>query len=196
VGGAHRRPAAGPIAARRGRQWLVALLLLAMATTAGAAQLGVLGGESAAAPAGRAPVPGHPARHPGAVDPDPGDLSAGGASLLPLAGIAGPDGELSALAGWPVRGRAVVVESVPADEGFWVGTGGADRVWVQLAGAGESPYRVRPGERVDLSGQVVAHGPGYSAAVGVAGDEGADQLTRQAAHLEVAQRDLRLTRPS
>jgi hypothetical protein len=191
VGGVHRRP----VAPRRGRRWLAALLLLALASTAVAAQLGVFGSGSAAA-AGPAPASGTPVRHPAVADPGPGELSAGGAPLLPVAGIAGPAGELSALAGRPVRGRAVVVESVPADEGFWVGTGGADRVWVQLAGAGESPYRVRPGERVDLSGQVVAHGPGYSDAIGVAADEGADQLTRQAAHLEVAQRDLRLIAPA
>jgi hypothetical protein len=208
VGGVHRDPIASlrrphrtgvpgapggrPSAARRGRLWLAALVLLALAITAVAAQLGVIGGESAAA--GPPPATGPAARYP-TTDPEPGALTAGGAALLPVAGIAGPDGDLAHLAGRPVRGRAVVVESVPADEGFWVGTGGADRVWVQLAGAGKSPYRVRAGEHVDLSGQVAAHGPAYPAAVGLGPGAEADLLTRQGAHLEVAQRDLRLVPP-
>jgi hypothetical protein len=122
-----------------------------------------------------------------------GTLTAGGAALLPLTGIAGPNGELTALVGRPVTGQSVPVRSVPADEGFWVGSSEADEVWVQLTvPPGESPYRVRPGQLVDLTGPMTAHDAGFAGQVGVDPAEGADQLTRQAAHVAVQKADLRI----
>jgi hypothetical protein len=85
----------------------------------------------------------------------------------------------------------VLVQSVPADEGFWVGTSETDRVWVQLSGTDESGYVVQQGDRVDFTGQVTAHDPGFATQVGVAAAEGADQLDQQAAHIEVAKSQLR-----
>ena len=90
-----------------------------------------------------------------------GSLSAAGTSLLPVAQVAGPNGELTAQAGKPAAAQGVLVQSVPADEGFWVGTSETDRVWVQLSGTDESGYVVRQGDRVDFSGQVTAHDPGF-----------------------------------
>jgi hypothetical protein len=118
-------------------------------------------------------------------------LTADGTSLIPPAQVAGPQGELTAHAGKAVTGRGVLVQSVPADEGFWVGTSATDRVWVQLSGTGESGYVVRQGDRVEFTGRVVANDPGFAARVGVDSAEGADQLTRQAAHIEVAKSELR-----
>ena len=43
------------------------------------------------------------------------------------------------------------VLSVPADEGFWIGTSQNDRVWVQIVGKGESPYQVQAGDKVDFT---------------------------------------------
>jgi hypothetical protein len=87
----------------------------------------------------------------------------------------------------------VPVRSVPADEGFWVGSRAADRVWVQLTVApAESPYQVRPGQLVDLSGPMTAHDSGFAGQVGVGAAEGADQLSRQAAHVAVQKADLRI----
>ncbi len=54
-------------------------------------------------------------------------LTAGGTSLLPLADAAGAGGDLSQYAGQAAKGRGVAVQSVPADEGFWVGTSESDR---------------------------------------------------------------------
>jgi hypothetical protein len=85
----------------------------------------------------------------------------------------------------------VLVQSVPADEGFWVGTSETDRVWVQLSGTDESGYVVQQGDRVDFTGQVAAHDPGFATQVGVDAAEGADQLGQQAAHIEVANSELR-----
>jgi hypothetical protein len=182
-----------PTAPRRGRLWAVLLLVLVLAVMVWVVGLAMAGGGTAPVAAiGLGPAGSGGQSAP--VDAPPGILSAGGVPMLPVAGVAGPHGELAGLAGRPVRATAVLVESVPADEGFWVGTSGDDRVWVQLDGAGESPYRVRAGEHVDLSGQVVAHGPEYAAAIGLSADEGAEQLTRQAAHLEVPQGGVRLVR--
>jgi hypothetical protein len=154
-------------------------------------------GASAAPSAGTAP-PAGASTAPGAGTADgsgagAGTLTAGGTALLPLSGAAGPDAALTALVGRPVTGQAVTVQSVPSDEGFWIGTSETDRVWVALTvPAGESPYQVRPGQTVDLSGTVAAHDAGFAQQQGVDAAEGADQLTRQAAHLAVMKADLRI----
>jgi hypothetical protein len=79
----------------------------------------------------------------------------------------------------------VPVQSVDADEGFWVGPSATDRVWVQLTSNSESTITISAGELLDLSGPVVSHGADYARKAGVTAEEGADQLTREAAHLEV-----------
>ncbi|WP_214402653.1 hypothetical protein [Pseudonocardia lacus] len=142
---------------------------------------------SADAPQTGAPAAGAP------TDGAAGSLSAGGTALLPLSASAGPDGALTALVGQDVTAQGVVVQSVPSDEGFWVGGSETDRVWVQLTvPAGESPYTVQPGQRLDFTGPLTAHGADFAQRVGVDAAEGADQLTREAAHVEVAKADLRV----
>jgi hypothetical protein len=79
----------------------------------------------------------------------------------------------------------VPVQSVPADEGFWIGTGVTDRVWVQLTTNGESAITITAGQLLDLAGPVVPHGPDYAGKAGVSVADGAEQLTRAGAHLEV-----------
>lgn len=123
-----------------------------------------------------------------------GTLTAGGAALLPVSGAADAGGSLAAQVGKPVTGTGVTVLSVPADEGFWVGSSDTDRVWVQLTGGGgESPYSVKAGDRVDFTGQVVAHDAGFAGQVGVDAAEGADQLVRQSAHIAVVKSVLKLS---
>lgn len=119
-----------------------------------------------------------------------GTLTAGGTALLPLSDSATPDGSLAGYVREPAVGRGVTVLSVPADEGFWIGTSDTDRVWVQLIGAGESPYVVRPGDTVSFDGVVVAHGADFPARVCVGTEQGADLLATQAAHIEVAMDEL------
>ncbi len=120
-----------------------------------------------------------------------GTLTADGVPMLPVAQVAGPDGALTGQVGKPVTAEGVAVQSVPANEGFWVGTGEDDRVWVQLTGADESGYVVTAGDRVQFTGTVVNHDAGFAGQVGVDPAEGADQLTTQAAHVEVAKSALR-----
>jgi hypothetical protein len=85
---------------------------------------------------------------------------------------------------------AAEVDSVPADEGFWVDAGG-DRVWVQVDTAGESPYTVTEGQRVAFSGLVVAHDEDFARRPEFpAGD--AEELTEAGAHVEVDVSDLQL----
>ena len=88
----------------------------------------------------------------------------------------------------------VPVQSVPADEGFWVGTSETDRIWVQLIGIGESSYTIAAGNTVDFAGEVVASPAGFPAEVGVDATEGAEQLIAQGAHIEVPR--ARLTKRS
>ena len=113
-------------------------------------------------------------------------VTADGQSVLDLASGADAASALGGLADQSVTGSGVQVLSVPADEGFWVGTSDEQRLWVQLTGeAGESPYQVQEGDTVDFEGTVVAHDGGFAEQVGLAAADGAAQLTEQATHLEV-----------
>lgn len=136
--------------------------------------------SSAAATTPTAATPAAPAGAAGTV------TAAGGESLLDAAASTDPATALAALSSQPVIGTAVQVLSVPADEGFWVGTSDAARVWVQLLGGGESAYQVTAGDTVDFTGTLVAHDGTFPSTVGVDDTEGAAQLTAQAQHVEVA----------
>ncbi len=116
-----------------------------------------------------------------------------GRSVLELAAASDAAGALAGVTGQPATGTGAQVLSVPADEGFWVGTSDTQRVWVQLTGdAGESPYQVQEGDRVDFEGTVVAHDAGFATEVGVGDADGAAQLAEQGQHVEVAKSAVRL----
>ncbi len=122
-----------------------------------------------------------------------GRLLAGGQPVLPLSGT-GAVGALGRFTGQTATAEEVPVQSVPADEGFWVGTSITDRVWVQLAGTGESAFTVKPGDRVSFTtGKVVSTSPAFAGQVGVNAAEGAAQLISQGQHITVAKGDLRLS---
>lgn len=106
-------------------------------------------------------------------------LTGPGGPVLPVAGA------LAGLAGRLVQARGVRVLAVPADEGFWVGDGPGHRVWVQLRTRGESAEAIRPGQRLSFTAVVVRHDRGFVRRVGLSDAEGAPELTRQAAHVEV-----------
>jgi len=121
-------------------------------------------------------------------------VAADGTAVLDPAAPADPTAVLGQVSGQTVTGTAVQVLSVPADEGFWIGSTNAQRIWVQLTGAaGESPYQVRQGDRVDFTGTVVAHDAGFPATVGVDDAEGAAQLSAQGQHIEVDRAALALS---
>ena len=66
-------------------------------------------------------------------------------------------GKLEDVQGDRLTACAVEVISVPADEGFWIETGGGGRLWVQLIGGGESPPNVDKRDRVSFQGEIVAN---------------------------------------
>lgn len=98
--------------------------------------------------------------------------------------------DLSDVVGQRVAADDAEVQGVPADEGFWVSTGG-ERAWVQLTTAGESPFAVRAGQHVSFSGQVVAHGPDFAQRPEFSAAD-ADELVDAGAHVEVDVGDVRL----
>ena len=122
-----------------------------------------------------------------------GQLVSGQQDLLQLVAGGSAATALAEFAGQPATATGVQVLSVPADEGFWVGSSDTERVWVQLTGgAGESPYQVQEGDTVDFEGTVVAHDEAFAAEVGVDEANGAAQLTEQGHHLEVAKSAVQL----
>ena len=128
-----------------------------------------------------------PSAAPGAATPGGGGWSGvrlvvPGRSLLPVPGRE----VLARHAGQRVRGVNVPTRGVYADEGFWVGTGSGDQLWVRLVGQGESPFRVRPGQRASFTGRLVPNPPGFAQQVGMVPEEGTALAERQGHHIEVA----------
>jgi RNA polymerase sigma factor (sigma-70 family) len=109
-----------------------------------------------------------------------------GRSLLPVPGRE----VLARHAGQRVRGVNVPARGVYADEGFWVGTGRGDQLWVRLVGQGESPFRVRSGQRATFTGRLVPNPPGFARQMGMVATEGAALVERQGHHIEVAYADI------
>ena len=115
-----------------------------------------------------------------------GALSAGGQDLLKLRG-----GSIGSLDGQRASGTAKV-ESVVADEGFWVGTSPADRVFVFLTpearqSAGESGFQVEAGQTVSLEGTIKPSSAEFAQAAGVADGEGSRQLVQQGGYVEATE---------
>jgi hypothetical protein len=150
-------------------------------SSAGPASSGAAAPSSSAAPSGGAAGGGQV-------------VTVDGRSVLALAAGTDAAAALGGLAGQPVTATGARVLSVPADEGFWLGTSETERVWVQLTGeAGESPYQVQEGDLVDFEGTVEAHDAAFAEQVGIDDAEGAQQLADQAAHLTVAKSAVRLS---
>ena len=134
--------------------------------------------------AGRTPAAPPPPAPAAAPAPVPAVRPAGPPALRP-----GAD-----LAPGPVSATDLPVDSVPADEGFWVGAGPGRRTWVQLVGVGESAATVRAGDRVSFTGQVRSAGTAFPTRVGLTRSEGAAELVRQGDYVQVSRRDLRVRR--
>jgi RNA polymerase sigma factor (sigma-70 family) len=111
-----------------------------------------------------------------------------GRSLLPIPGRE----VLARHAGQRVRGVNVPARGVYADEGFWTGTSAGNQLWVRLVGQGESPFRVRTGQRATFTGRLVPNPPGFAQQTGMVPSEGAALVERQGHHIEVAYADIRL----
>jgi hypothetical protein len=139
----------------------------------------------APAPAGSSAAASPEAPSSSASAPSATVTAADGRSLLPL-----PAEGLEVAAGQPVEGRGAVVQSVVADEGFWIGEDETNRIFVHLsdeatASTGESPFQVTAGQHIDFSGTLTAV-PDDVRDLGVSGDEGAEQLRSQGHYLELS----------
>lgn len=101
--------------------------------------------------------------------------------------------EMAGATGQTVEARSVPVLAVPVDEGFWIEADDGGRIWVQLVGrSDESPIEIEAGAPVTFTGRVVGHGSPFAGSVGLAPEQGADELTTQAHHLEVATDAIRI----
>ena len=89
-----------------------------------------------------------------------------------------------------VIGRDVPVMRDLGDEGFWVGEGRAERIWVEITHTrGESRLDLDAADEVTFTGSVERNPAGYAASVGVA-PSGERVLRRQLNHIEVRLADL------
>lgn len=119
----------------------------------------------------------------------PATLTVGSAVVLPAARM----GSMAGDAGRTARADDVPVQSVPADEGFWVGSGPGARVWVQLrTGGRESPVQVRPGQRASFAAEVVRVTGDSAARIGLTDPAAAAELRATGAYLLVDPARLRL----
>ena len=120
-----------------------------------------------------------------------GLLIAGGQTILSAGG--GNDvSNLGQYTGKAVNGRSAPVQSVVADEGFWVGTSAEDRVFVHLIAGGESGPQVDAGDKVSFTGTMQQNPGDVETTFGVTPEEGADLLEEQGSHVEVRTDDLRV----
>jgi hypothetical protein len=118
------------------------------------------------------------------ADVQPGKVTAGGATVYPLQ----DDLTVADYDGVEVMGRDVPVESVVADEGFWIGTSADDRIFVRVTGTGtESAPDIQAGDTIDFDGVVVTHDDGFAQEVGVERNEGAQRLTALGGHIEIGE---------
>ena len=158
---------------------LLALTLLGAALLAKAAGSG---GDSRDDAAGASSAQTDAAAQSGSAASDAA-LSAGGQDLLAVEG-----GKIGSLKGQAAEGTATV-ESVVADEGFWVGESADSRVFVFLTpearrSSGESGFQVEPGQTVSLKGSVKAASAEFASSAGVTDAEGAAQLREQGGYVE------------
>jgi hypothetical protein len=76
------------------------------------------------------------------------------------------------------------VQSVAGDESFWAGSDQARRVFVVVAGGGESAPDIDAGDRVDLSGVVRVLPVDFEQRFGVDAEDGSADLQAQGHYLE------------
>jgi hypothetical protein len=202
--GAGARPLEHTHRRRPAWQWLLSALLLVAVVSLLLSRCDNSEGKTMSSTSREGPVGAKPTHRPGpqrsvtdaVATPAAGSMTPAQAltvdekAMLSQTSSSQP-GDLIRFVAKPVRAIGVPVQSVPADEGFWVGTSATNRVWVQLMGPAESAYDVEVGDKVSFSGRVVSHGAHFAARVGVSAAEGARELTRQRGHLVVVQSGLR-----
>ena len=120
----------------------------------------------------------------GGPGPQQGTVTSRGTPILPA-----PAEGLGAYADEGAQARSVAVESVVADEGFWVGTSETERLFVFFAAdnAGtESRVQVEEGQTISFDGVVKTLPQDFASAFGMEPAEGVDQLRQQGHYIEIA----------
>lgn len=100
------------------------------------------------------------------------------------------DKSLAPYDGQPAQAREVRVQSVPDDEGFWVGDSVSTRVWVDLDSGGPLSGRVTAGQRVSFAGKVVPNPAPLLDHLGADAPRDREQLERQGYHVDIAEETL------
>ncbi len=133
-----------------------------------------------------------PETTPGGPEPDPPTLppGSGGGTLL----VAGDqdlypalEGSLTKFANQQATGKELNVVSVVSDDAFWAGRSKVQRLLVVIDLKGEAPPKVRAGQTVSFSGQVLANEGNY----GVTEPGGTTLLARHGHHVRVSAQDLK-----
>ncbi len=138
----------------------------------------------------RSPSPPPPPPPPPAVGET--HLTIGGESVLPL-----PQAFVwRAHRGAVTIAKGAPVESVPSNEGFWVGSDSSDRIFVVIDAVGESRVTVEPSDSVWFRGRLVANDPEELRALGVDDEEGIDLLRQQGHHIVVKPNSVSTTGPT
>lgn len=104
--------------------------------------------------------------------------------VLPLLPI--PAGGLARFDGRAVTAQKLLVLSVPANEGAWLGTDPTNRVWVEFIGPGESPFHIVPGQHLTFAGALKKNAAAYSESIGLEDGPDANYLDLMDLHIEVA----------
>lgn len=148
-------------------------------------------GAASSSPSPTAVGSGSPSDASAGGEPGVGAGLRAGGKVLPNDSTESAGETLRASSDKSATATTVRVLTVPADEGFWIGSP-TSRVWVQLHGAGESQVSVRPGAYVSFTGVVRQHGSGFAEEVGVTPEEGATDLNAMGAHVRVARAALKI----
>lgn len=133
-----------------------------------------------------------PETTPGGPEPDPptlppgrrgGTLVVGTEDLYPAL-----EGSLTKFANQQATGKGLSVVSLVSDQAFWAGRSKVQRLLVVIDLKGEAPPKVRAGQTVNFSGQVLANEGDY----GVTEPDGTTLLARHGHHVLVSAQDLKL----
>lgn len=110
-----------------------------------------------------------------------GQITADGQKVLPLPS----GGALQKYESKTAQGASVNVQSVVGDEAFWVGSSASDRVLVHLEISQESPFKVKVGDKVTLTGRVKPVDDSTPGQLGVTDTEGAALLKKEGEYIGV-----------
>ena len=134
-----------------------------------------------------------PETTPGGPEPDPPTLPPGSGGGTLLVGsdqdlYPALESSLTKFANQQATGKELNVVSVVSDEAFWAGRSKVQRLLVVIDLKGQAPPKVRAGQIVTFSGQVLANEGNY----GVTEPFGIALLERHGHHVLVSAQDLKL----